>query len=337
MQFTRQSTRKGILKLGEYAINTPAISLPTNLYSVPYLTRDMFDQVLDPSRTILEVHYEDILENIDILRNIPMPFKKYSNLDGYAMWLSLRETKYFENAEEFKHLNSDDRVSCVHHGGLVKLPIALIKEMKEKIRPEAIIAPVDHFKLPGTEKRKRTSVARTVKYASELQNVPGLVRSFISYEGLSQNQDSIIALSGIEKGSLSSPEFLEKFSTVLGDKRPAIYWRGSYDLQSALQLILRGQLDILDGTSILAMSAQGIALQLPTGDFDVSSLTINTIDLFDKQFETDTSKLCDGCPCPGCQFMKSYVHHLFIVHEILGPAALTTHNLFQVLQLLSKI
>jgi hypothetical protein len=337
MQFTRLSARRGILKLGEYAINTPALALPTSLYSLPHLTRDMFDQVLDPSRTILEVYYEDILENFDVLQKLPMSFKKYANLDGYAIWLALRETRYFENAEGLTHVNSDSHISCLHHGGVSKLSIALIKEMQAKIKPEAIVAPADHFVLPGNEKRMKKSIARTAKYSSELQDCPNLIKSIIHSSDLSFADNSIVAISAVDKSFLSSSESMDNFSNSHTNRSAALYWRGSYDLQTALRLLLRGQLDILDGSSILAMSEQGLALQLPTDEIDVDNLTIASINIFDKQFEADTTQLCVGCPCPGCKFMKAYVHHLFVVHELLGPAVLSIHNLFQVLHLLSKI
>jgi queuine/archaeosine tRNA-ribosyltransferase len=35
--------------------------------------------------------------------------------------------------------------------------------------------------------------------------------------------------------------------------------------------------------------------------------------------------------------MKAYVHHLFVVKEMLGPAALTAHNLHQITRFLNAM
>lgn len=285
----------------------------------------MFDQVLDPERCILEVYYEDVLENWSILQDLPMRFKRFANLEGYAMWLALRETKYFMNFENLTYTNSDDTVACVNHGGVCKLPIKLIKEMNTKIQPEAIISPVDHFVLPGTEKRRTKSRSRTDKYLKSLSELDNLVPSSVN----SIRESPILAISGVSK--------LEPF---LGEQREtAKYIRGSsLPFDDAIELVKRGDLDFFDTSYLLEQSEKGFALNLPTNDFDPLQLErMEWMNMNDTKYEADTSVLCAGCPCPGCQFMKSYIHHLFHVHEMLGPAALTAHNLYQIRRFLSLI
>lgn len=324
-----------MLELGNFVLSTPALALPTNLYSVRHLTRDMFDKVLDPSRTIMEVYYEDMLENLDILKQLPMSFKKYCNLEGYPLWLALQEDRYFVNNEELTHINSDTQVSCCNHGGVARLSISAIPEMQRISDSEAMVCPVDHFVLSGSERRRSKSLERTRKYFAHLQGkCKNLLKSCVmtGQERLDYSESKgVVVVSGVIQDNLDS---LPKANDDV-----AVYVRGSLDLQASVKLLLQGKLDILDGTFILQQSEKGFALQLPP-DFVPSLATttiIKWIDLNDRQYESDSTKLCEHCTCPGCQFMKSYVHHLFVVHEMLGPATLTIHNLHQVMLLLSSI
>lgn len=316
--------------MGDLVVSTPALALPTNLYSLHFLTRDMFDLVLDPQRTILEVYYEDILENWSVLKQLPMSFKKFANLEGYPLWLALKEERYFVNSEGLKHANSDKAVSCVNHGGVVKLSMESIKEISNVIKPEASIAPVDHFVLPGNDKRRRTAADKASKYWSQLKDIPNMLPSFVS--STERYNDGINVISAVDV------QAIDKLASH--DGVSALYLRSSsstFDLTISLQLMLKGKQDILDGTSILKMSEKGFALQLPSGAFDAETVKIEWIDLNDRKYERDSSVLCEGCACPGCQFMKCYLHHLFVVHEILGSSAVTAHNIHQTIHLLSQI
>jgi queuine tRNA-ribosyltransferase len=45
------------------------------------------------------------------------------------------------------------------------------------------------------------------------------------------------------------------------------------------------------------------------------------------QYIDDTRPLEEGCSCVACRHSRSYIRHLFVAHEMLGPILLTAHNL----------
>lgn len=315
--FTRcEGSRRGILNLGGAVVHTPALVIPTSLYAVANLTRDMYDQVMDPSRTIFEVYLEDLHENLEIIRRLPFSFKKYAHLEGYALWLAIRESRYFVNAEGFTHINSERQVSGVNHAGVIKMTMEEIKELHKIVKPDSLLCPVDHFPLPGSEKRLKKAALRTSLYLDAL-NECSPIPSFFSSDSIASN-DSIVAISGYSEGSTSLPLLSEK----------AIYIRGTHDIRHLVKLLKNGQVDLIDCSILMKMSEQGQAIISAGGD------SFEIIDLNDVKYLKDTTKLQPDCPCPGCQFMKAYIHHLFVVHEMLGPSAVTAHNIYQLFQII---
>lgn len=54
------------------------------------------------------------------------------------------------------------------------------------------------------------------------------------------------------------------------------------------------------------------------------------------QYERDQSPLEDGCPCPACRHSRSYIRHLFMADEMLGPILLSIHNIAYYQRLLAE-
>ena len=56
------------------------------------------------------------------------------------------------------------------------------------------------------------------------------------------------------------------------------------------------------------------------------------------KYKSDSKPLQKGCKCYACQnFSKSYIRHLMMEEEMLGPRLLTIHNLHFLLDLMSQI
>ena len=52
------------------------------------------------------------------------------------------------------------------------------------------------------------------------------------------------------------------------------------------------------------------------------------LNLKNARFKDDQRPLQEGCPCPACTtYSRSYMRHLFVAREILGPMLATHHNL----------
>jgi queuine tRNA-ribosyltransferase len=56
------------------------------------------------------------------------------------------------------------------------------------------------------------------------------------------------------------------------------------------------------------------------------------------KYQDDFGSLDEGCGCPVCAVhTRSYVHHLFRTHEMLGPILASMHNIFFLTNLVAKI
>lgn len=79
---------------------------------------------------------------------------------------------------------------------------------------------------------------------------------------------------------------------------------------------------------------------LPTRIARNGSAMVGTgrLNLKNARFAADQGPLQDGCGCYACRgFSRSYIRHLVMAKEILGFHLLTTHNLFQVSELVSRV
>src|SRR5688500_2055466 len=63
-----------------------------------------------------------------------------------------------------------------------------------------------------------------------------------------------------------------------------------------------------------------------------------TIALKNAGFAKDSRPIEEGCACPACRtFSRGYLRHLVKAEEILGLRAITQHNLFFYLDLMSRV
>jgi queuine tRNA-ribosyltransferase len=52
----------------------------------------------------------------------------------------------------------------------------------------------------------------------------------------------------------------------------------------------------------------------------------------------DSSPLESDCPCTACRhFSRAYLHHLFLVDEMLGPVLLSLHNVAYYCRLMAEV
>ena len=51
----------------------------------------------------------------------------------------------------------------------------------------------------------------------------------------------------------------------------------------------------------------------------------------------DLRPIEEGCPCPACRHSRSYLRHLFIAAEMLGPILVSLHNLTMYARLMRQL
>jgi len=144
---------------------------------------------------------------------------------------------------------------------------------------------------------------------------------------------------------------LEKILCSLPENKPR-YIPGPFTIPVILDLVSRG-VDLFDSSCVTHMTDAGDALVLD--DFNnfmgvylrqvvesgpstngeiVSSLAnnkaedSNIISMKDKRYFSDFTPLSATCSCYTCRkHTRSYIHHLLLTDELLGPVLLMIHNL----------
>nr|CAG4644071.1 EOG090X08JG [Lepidurus arcticus] len=152
---------------------------------------------------------------------------------------------------------------------------------------------------------------------------------------------------------------------VLLPKHKPVLFPGPISPLLTLQLISEG-VDLFDGSYVYLVTERGGALSFPIstdrlkvplpcetvpvlGEFVLPQSDIKTdirddlskafeIRLVEKKYFNDPKPLLENCICYTCrQFSRSYIHHLLVTKELLGPMLLMMHNLHHYLEFFKNI
>ncbi|TGW15925.1 tRNA guanosine(34) transglycosylase Tgt [Candidatus Hepatobacter penaei] len=114
-------------------------------------------------------------------------------------------------------------------------------------------------------------------------------------------------------------EVVDMTTSYLDKKRP-IHLLGIGKLHDIETHIQRG-IDTFDCVHPTRLARHGGALMCP------HTHGKDHLNIKNAQYRTDDTPLDKQCPCPTCKhYSRAYLHHLFKAGEILGPIALTQHN-----------
>ncbi|MBN2216368.1 MAG: tRNA guanosine(34) transglycosylase Tgt [Pirellulales bacterium] len=191
---------------------------------------------------------------------------------------------------------------------------------------------LDHVvALPNTPEVVRDAAERTLRWARRCRDAAtrsdqalfGIVQGGLDAALRVECAERLaeLDLPGYAIGGLSVGETHEEMVEVLAATTPAMpadrprYLMGVGRPEDLLAAIARG-VDLFDcvmptrnGRNAMAFTSEG------------------PLRLRNLRFERDQRPLDDDCPCAACRRSRSYLRHLFMAGEMLGPILLSIHNL----------
>lgn len=340
----------------------PNLMVTTTRFTIPNLTPDVFQRTLKAGQFISILgHYESLAEDNAILaKTSPMSMSK---LCGYLedVAFASKEAPYYhgikkENADELLSLhNGPDWVSLYNLSGSSNMSLSqLLPIMVKNLKPAMVLAPTDHYlsKNARLKRIKKSSdiskryLELTKRAASELSPEPLTVATVVLHAAHGE---------GHEKNSLVVNEMISRLKDATGEMVAVVCDEESLPLFSEhrdpnILYFARGPLspetiikyhqngfDIFETLYASEAADLGIALNIS------SSNEVSRISIKDEDYFNDFSPLMseEECGCVACagpdKTTKSYIHHLFTSHELLGPVYLTSHNLFQYGKLIKNL
>ncbi len=191
---------------------------------------------------------------------------------------------------------------------------------------------LDHVvALPSAPEVVRDAMRRTLQWAARSRAVEaradqvlfGIVQGGLDTAMRLQCAEQLASMDfgGYAVGGLSVGEPSGDMLRVLDDTVPALpadkprYLMGVGRPQDLLEAMGRG-IDLFDCVMPTRNGRNGLAFT-----------AAGPLRLRNRRFERDDRPIEAGCPCPACRHSRSYLRHLFISHEMLGPVLLSAHNL----------
>ena len=164
----------------------------------------------------------------------------------------------------------------------------------------AIVGGVEH------PRERLRCVEEIVKRSSDISGY--VLAGFSNGETRSQRNKAVEET--VQKLPATKPRMLECVTDVLG----------------ALDAIALG-IDLVAWSYPDALTDACCAATFDVSDTAKSKAMMSKICLRDASYARDVRPLVEGCTCYACKYhTKAYIHHLVVVHEILGQALLDHHN-----------
>ncbi|MBY0263929.1 MAG: tRNA guanosine(34) transglycosylase Tgt [Holosporales bacterium] len=176
------------------------------------------------------------------------------------------------------------------------------------------------------------------KHSEEKQALYGIVQGGV-YPELRQESASFVASKNFFGqaigGSLGASkdqmtEVVEATMPFLNPHRPT-HLLGIGGLRDIIKGVTQG-IDTFDCVHPTRLARHGGALVIPETEGR------ENLNLLNSRFREDPQPIDKTCPCNTCSsYSRAYLHHLFKAKEMLGPVALTIHNMTFMNRFLQKI
>ena len=250
---------------------------------------------------------------------------------GFQLFSLAQNTKVNERSAVFRsHID----------GSLLDLSPERAIEIQEALGSDVAMV-LDHvLALPADDAAIKDACERTVRWAGRCQQAgrrQDQAQFAIVQGGLNPDlrvwcaeQLTAMDFPGYAVGGLSVGEKPEDMYRMLDVSAPALpstkprYLMGVGRPQDLLNAILRG-IDLFDCVLPTRNGRNGMAFT------DAGPLRLRN-----QVHQLDGRPLEKGCPCLACRHSRSYLRHLFLADEMLGPILLTHHNLTYYQRLLAE-
>jgi queuine tRNA-ribosyltransferase len=228
----------------------------------------------------------------------------------------------------------DDGVTFSSHvdGQLVRFDPEMVIESQNRLGADIIMAFDECPPWPATREQAKTAVDRTVRWAERClkahkrndQSLFGIIQGSMYPDLRADCIERMIPMDfpGYALGGLSVGEdetlrnrIVEEFAPMLPEEKPR-YLMG-----------VGRPTDLVDS---IAFGVDMFDCVLPTrnGRNAYAFTSIGPLRLRNEQYKLDQTPIDEKCGCYSCRnFSKSYIRHLFLVGEMLGPILVSLHNI----------
>ncbi|KAM7279197.1 hypothetical protein ACFE04_006331 [Oxalis oulophora] len=338
--------RTGSLQLGScpLPIETPSLLLSTRKGLPHYISLDLLPSLPSPDSHLFHISPLHFLEGLSP--------KTISTIGGLHKLLGLPDYGFVaitrDSIQCLPEYNSASKLGASFETPCGRLQInpAHYMEMISSMRPNIWATLADEVPAWVSDKRNKTSVDRTLKWADEciaLSSEGGVFGAIVGGSNVNERQRCAgeIAkknLSGYWIGGFGLGDSMDDrpvlFNTVtecLPEEKPRLI-SGLELPEEVLQGVAAG-IDLFDSTYIYHITLGGFALTFPLEQTLIHSESRGLedektkINLRATVYRKDTSPILASCKCFTCKnHTKAYINHLLNVHEMLAQILLEIHN-----------
>ncbi len=228
----------------------------------------------------------------------------------------------------------DEKVVFRSHidGSLLELSPERAIAIQEALGADCIMCLDECPPLPSDREKLQAAVDRTTKWARRCRDAQrrddqalfGIVQGGTdpqmrerSAEGLRPLEFAGYAIGGLSVGETPEEMYrtLDFTAPLLPDDRPR-YLMGVGRPIDLVEAVQRG-VDLFDCVMPTRNARNAAAFT-----------SVGTVKMRNLRHQRDESPLDPACDCPTCtQFSRAYLRHLFVTGEMLGPMALSVHNI----------
>nr|CAG4640977.1 EOG090X08JG [Eulimnadia texana] len=372
---TRHSIRLHAFMISRFFFSLPSSSRATQLGATLFLEAWVFLRVsallssadsLETSRLWLPL--VTFSENYEVLQAYGKTMSEFVGMKEYLSYVTVQDPAIATP----QGYNEKSYVSIWGRSGRKQVDAGTFIEMMEAQKPDVIQILADgDTDLNSSKKRLTKAVDRTLSFAETcwalkeksevLKNTPVIASVEGGYsarerlrciKSLKSYNFSAYVLDGFHTGgnaaeTLSTEQtvlVLEEILPELPEASPRVF-PGAVSPATVLELVSLG-IDVFDTSFPFLVTERGGALIFPNS-LEAKSSSSQLVETLPDNEETfcsnflyfdDLRPLLEHCSCYACRkFSRSYIHHLLVTGELLGPILLQMHNLHHYLDFFRNI
>lgn len=305
----------------------PYVVIPTKRGAVPTLTPAQANAILEPEERIVATSVFDAVDFVRPCTESGMPMKEFCGLAGYCVVLTLRSSFQGGHASAS---STDTAVAGDSEKGRSSVSVERWCEVVRATKPE--IAVMLHEPMALSEplgRRRRIAATRSEAWQAKMAALTGV---------------DCAVMPSVSVGSTHTAGFID---AVPRNENALEFYRTLRALQlpeasqsmcvahsvAALVAAMLSHVTYIECPLPWVLAEKGLAITFPGSSGAVTPAT-PLLDLNDNAFALDIDPISKGCFCYTCtRHNRAYLHHLLTVQEMNSDILLSTHNLFQVVQL----
>lgn len=299
--------------------------------SVPYLTPDQANCILEPSERILSIAALDAADFVEPCKTAGVSVANFSGLKGYHILLGIRSSFYGLHASAPA---LETGVAGSTEKGRSTLTTEKWEEMVSVLRPAAAVAMFDSLAVfEPSRKKQKTAQVRTERWAS----LTAPERYNVVFPVGVATLSSVTTLEFVDVAPRNEST-LDYYQALLFIRERTPTSTGLFCFAYSLPQVvaaLAASVAYVESPLPWTQAEKGIALILPHKTQDLSDIATGLqIDLHDDVFKSDIASLSKECNCYTCaRHNRAYIHHLLTVQEMNSVILLSIHNLYSLVHL----